>query len=144
MSEVKNYQNINDFLRDIQMPSLVYPEFYIVKFEDYNPNPDPNSTGPYMHDYFEVSLSIGYDVEVSIIDKKINAVDYNLSFVSPRQIVTWDLNMVKKNTISYMILFKAEFLPFANDVFSIYENFPFFNNNTLSSFELTHNQRQLF
>lgn len=142
MEEIKNYQDINDFLSAIKMPPIRHADFYIVKFEDYKKNPNPNSTGPYTHNYFEISLSIGYDVDVSVVSNKTNAIDYNLVFVSPNQIVTWELNEVENNSNSYMMLFKPEFLPVANSVFSLYENFPFFNNNTISSYQLNTKQKQ--
>ncbi len=140
---VKYYKNINDFLKEIGLPLLKNKEIYIAKFEDHNFNTVEEST-TYTHDYFEISLSVGYDAQVSINNKTTNALDFNLSFVSPGQIVTWRLNEIKEESTSYIILFKPEFLPFASSVFNIYENFSYFNNNTLSSFQLSKTQKQLF
>ncbi len=142
---VKHYHNINDFLKDIGIPMLKSKGFYIAKFEDYDDDQIiGNSEITYAHNYFEISFSMGYDANVSINENTTNALDYNLSFVSPGQIVTWELNDVQPETMSYIMLFKPEFLPIAIDVFNIYENFPYFNNNTISSFQLNDKQIKKF
>ncbi|KAB1154205.1 AraC family transcriptional regulator [Tenacibaculum aiptasiae] len=140
---IKNFNNINDFLSELEIPLLKNKEFYIAKFEDYdfNISSEPFS---YKHEYFEISFSIGYDAQVSINDKTSNALDFNISFVSPGQIVTWDLKNIQQESTSYILLFKPEFLPLAYSIFDIYENFSFFNNYTLSSYKLSNSQITLF
>ncbi len=140
---IKEFKNINDFFYELGIPFLKNKDFYIAKFEDYDFKVSPKPFS-YKHGYFEISFSIGYDVQVSINDKTTNALDFNISFVSPGQIVTWDLKDIKKETASYVLLFKPEFLPLASNVFDIYENFSFFNNYTLSSYKLNNSQIKLF
>ncbi|WP_196894833.1 AraC family transcriptional regulator [Aureivirga marina] len=135
MQKIHYFNNINDFLEDVNIPTLKFSEFYIVKFEDYDSN--ENGKSPYSHDYFEVSFSLGYDAIVSVDENSENAKDFNLTFVSPRQIADWKLNSMQEKRNSYMILFKPEFLPFASNVFNIYDNFPFYNRNTKASYKLT-------
>ncbi|WP_196888401.1 AraC family transcriptional regulator [Aureivirga sp. CE67] len=137
MKQVYYYSDINDFLININVPTTKYSDFYIVKFEDKIPNPDYDT--PHSHNYFEISFSYGYDAIVSVDDKSENVKDFNLTFVSPRQIADWQLNSIieEKDKCSFMILFKPEFLPFATDVFNIYDNFPFYNRNTKASYKLS-------
>ncbi|WP_459212386.1 helix-turn-helix domain-containing protein [Aquimarina rhabdastrellae] len=140
---LKHYDNINDFLSAMGLPLIKNKNFYIAKFEDHNYNIN-NPECATSHEYFDISFTIGYDADVYIGERKANALEYNLSFVSPGQITKWQLNEIQNKPLSYIILFKPEFLPFANDVFSIYETFPYFNNNTLSSFKLTAAQKKMF
>lgn len=138
------YKHINDFLDTIGVPQLIHDDFYIVKFEDHEFNINqPRSA--YKHDYFEISITIGYNALVSIEDQTRNTLDYNLSFASPGQIIKWEMNQVEfTDTVSYMILFKPRFLPFANGILSLFKTFPYFNNFVLSSFKLDHGQKELF
>ena len=139
---IKHYDNINELLEEIEIPLMTNQWFYLAKFDETS---SEHSTLSYSHDYFEVAFSIGYDAQVSINDKTSNVLDFNLSFISPGQVVTWnELNDAHPQSIGFMLLFKPEFLPFASSVFNIYENFPYFNNNTLSSFQLNSKQKELF
>lgn len=141
---IKYYEHINEFLDTIGIPQISHEHFYIVKFEDHNYNINSPKTA-YKHNYFEVSFSIGYNALVSIDDKTDNALDYNLSFTSPGQTVKWQMDENSHtDSISYMVLFKPEFLPFLNDAFSLFETFPYFNNFTRSSYQLNKNQKTLF
>lgn len=139
-----HFNNIDDFLKELGLPPMKMDGFYIAKFEEHNFK-ITETPFSYTHDFFEISLSVGYDAEVSINDKVANALDFNLSFVSPRQIVTWgELKRVYKKSSSYILLFKPEFLSYVASIFSIYKSFTFFNHNTLSSFQLKKEQIQLF
>lgn len=141
---VKYFEDINTFLETIGIPLMTHQDFYIVKFEDHNYNINSPKVA-YKHDYFEISFTIGYNALVSIEDKTRNTLDYNLSFTSPGQTVRWEMNEdVPKDSLSFMILFKPEFLPFINHVFNLFETFPFFNNFTRSSYQLNQEQITMF
>lgn len=141
---VKYFEDINTFLETIGIPLMTHQDFYIVKFEDHNYNINSPKVA-YKHDYFEISFTIGYNALVSIEDKTRNTLDYNLSFTSPGQTVRWEMNEdVPKDSLSFMILFKSEFLPFINHVFNLFETFPFFNNFTRSSYQLNQEQITMF
>ncbi|WP_196890837.1 helix-turn-helix domain-containing protein [Aureivirga marina] len=143
MSEIKTYSHINDFLSELGVPILRHSDFYIVKFEEHQANLQNPKTS-YTHSYFEIAFSIGYDANVSIGNQKVNAIDTNFSFVSPGQIVKWEVNHLKKESSAFLILLKPEFLPFSPSIFNVYENFPFFNHHTLSSYQINENQQQIF
>ncbi|NER15378.1 helix-turn-helix domain-containing protein [Leptobacterium flavescens] len=140
---VTHYNDINDFLRDIRLPQLKHADFYIGKFKETDHSENMPEVS-YVHNYFEISFAMGYDAQVSINDRTANALEYNLSFVSPGQVVSWSVSDIDRDPISFIILFRPEFLPFASNVFNLYRNFPYFNNNTLSSFALNRQQQELF
>lgn len=141
---VKYFEDINTFLETIGIPLMTHQDFYIVKFEDHNYNVNSPKVA-YKHDYFEISFTIGYNALVSIEDKTRNTLDYNLSFTSPGQTVRWEMKEdVPEDSLSFMILFKPEFLPFINHVFNLFETFPFFNNFTRSSYQLNQEQITMF
>ena len=141
---VKYYNHINDFLDTIGIPHIKHQNFYIVKFEDYDFKINSPRTA-YKHDFFEISFTVGYDALLSIEDKTVNTLDYNLVFASPGQVIKWKMEGEQpKDSVSYMILFKPEFLPFAHSIFNLFETFPYFNSFTLSGYKLNLSQKQLF
>lgn len=141
---VKYFKHINDFLDTLDVPQIIHDDFYIVKFENHNFHVNQPQAA-YSHDYFEIFLSVGYNTMVSTEDKEANTLEYNISFVSPGQLVKWETNKIPmKDTISYMILFKPAFLPFVNGKFSLFETFPYFNNYTQPSYKLTQLQKLQF
>lgn len=142
-SGIRKYEDIDYFLKDLNVPTLKFPEFYIVKFESHDFNA-PITKMAYQHNYFEIAFSIGYDSKVSIDEHNRNVMDFNLSFISPKQTVSWELNEIHPQASSYMVLFKPEFLSIGNDVFNLYKKFPFFNRNVTPSFRLTDKQQNLF
>ena len=144
MLVVESYDDINDFLRKEKIPLIKWESFYIVKFEDEPLNMEEENHTAYKHNYFEISFTEGYNASVSIGDEQKNTLDYNLSFVSPGQVVTWELNEKFEESESFLILFKPEFLPFARGIFNIYEGFPYFNSYTLSSYQLNSEQKTIF
>lgn len=142
MSEIRVYNDINKYLKDLNVSPLKHPLFHVVKFEDHDYNNE--EWGAFKHDFFEISLSIGYDANVSIDQSTNNVLHNNLLFNSPHQIIKWDLNEIQEETTGYMLIFRPEFLPFANNTFSFYETFPYFNRNTLSSYQLTPSQKAFY
>lgn len=144
--EVKHYKDINDFFKLMGLPLLKRDDFYIVRYDEHDFVKD-NPQEAYYHDYFEVSLAIGYDAHVAINEERKSVADFNLWFVSPGQIFTWEdgpSEETSQDAIGYGLFFKPEFLSFAPSVYNIYQKFPFFKNSTPSNFQLTDRQKKLF
>ncbi len=140
MIDIKEYSDINEYLSTIGIPLLKNEAFYIVKFETDSVSENPPIA--YKHNYFEISFAIGYDASIIVGSDEIN--HFNLSFVSPQQIVTWDLKEIHENSVCYMILFKPSFLPFLEDTYNIYQSFPYFKHYTSPGYKLSKRQQELF
>lgn len=137
---VKEFNNINSFLQELTLAPAKTDQFYIAKFEDY----DTSNITPvfaYKHNYFEVTISIDYDGEVGIDGRTINPNEFNLIFISPYQSVSWRINDIGKNSKSYILLFKPEFL--SNDMYTlnICQSFPFYQLHSKSVYTLTADQK---
>jgi AraC-like DNA-binding protein len=147
-SPINVYNNVNDFLKLINLPLSNREDFYIVRFEDYLDLIRELGTTPYSLNYFEISLCIGYDVKIAINNHIVTAKENNLVFVAPHQIVDWqpsDVNQFpSENSISFMLIFKPEFLPFIKDAYDVYKQFPYFNFNSLPIFHLSEELKQQF
>lgn len=141
MSEIIYYSDIDGLLKSMNVPLMKWPDFYIVKFEDHD---FTNFSHSYHHDFYEISISIGYDAFVSIGHNRSNVIDFNLAFLSPGQISRWETNRKTTDTLGLMILFKPEFLTTPEGVFSFFERFPFFNHHTMPCYRLTDEQKALF
>ncbi len=137
-----HYSNIDDMLRDLNLPLIKHSLFYIARFEDHEFNESYSDT--YTHEFFEISFSLGYDAQVSVGHQVSSVLDNSLIFVSPGQVVKWEGNLIAPDkVVGYILLFKPEFLLFAKGVFSFYELFPFLNRNTSSSYQLSEEQKML-
>ncbi|CAM1343395.1 helix-turn-helix domain-containing protein [Tenacibaculum amylolyticum] len=142
MNNVKEYQDIKEYLSEIGVPTLKNEEFYIVKF-----NPEHAFEAPpitYKHNYFEISFAIGYDARIVVGEEEINHLECNLSFASPHQIITWDLKEIHENSISYMVLFKPSFLSFIKNTYNIFQSFPYLKQYTSPGYQLTEEQQNFF
>lgn len=142
MNNIKEYQDINEYLSEIGVPSLKNEDFYIVKFNPLHAFEAPPIT--YRHNYFEISFAIGYDARIVVGEEEINHLEFNLSFASPKQIITWDLKEIHENSISYMVLFKPSFLPFIKNTYNIFQSFPYLKQYTSPGYQLTKQQQNLF
>lgn len=142
---VKRYKDINHFLSKIKVSLCKHPHFHIVNFEE-EQDSDENCSITYQHDYFEVSFSLDYKAQLSIDDQQNDVFEYNLSFVSPGQKVSWETQegSEDRDSTGYLVLFKPEFISAVDSVFGCMNTFPFFNYNTLPSYKLSKEQRQLF
>lgn len=136
---MNKHQSINSFLREVNLPISKLDDFYIVPYEEYN-NEIETSSYAYSHNFFEITLILGYNAEVKIDTKQQNISDFNLIFVSPHQKVSWQINKQYPNAKSYMLLFNPEILKRYN-TYSLIRNFPFFNRYTNAMFNL--NKAQL-
>lgn len=133
---IKHYSDINEMFKNINLPLMRHPLFYITKFE--NHKFDKNKSTIYTHDYFEIAFSFGYDVDVSVGEQTNNALSHNLIFISPGQPVKWDgKNKMKGKAMGYILLFKPEFLLFSDGAFQLYKEFSFLNRNTLPSYHIS-------
>ena len=142
MIDIKFYEDINEYVNALGLPPMKCEEFYIVKFE-----PEyviKNTSFSYRHDYFEISFAIGYDATVTVGKNILNPLNLNLSFVSPGQITTWNVQDVDPDSISFMVLFRPDFLLFAEDTLNIYRNFPYFNHFTSPGYSLDKRRQDLF
>lgn len=138
---IKHYSNINIFFDDIQVPRMRNPLFHIMKFEDHNPKGNNNSK---ILNSFIITFHLGYDASFSIENSIVNALEYNLSFISPGQVSKWQMNEIQSDALSYFLVFKPEFLTLPQGIYSFFETFPFFNNYTVPHFKLTKNQKSKF
>ena len=139
-SIITHYSDIDDMLKDINLPLMKNPLVYVTRFEDHDFN--ENYSGIYTHDYFEFSFSLGYNANVSVGQQTSNILEDSLVFISPGQLVKWDKNGHTQNTaVGYILLFKPEFLLFGNGVFGFYKQFPFFKRNTSPGYRLTADQK---
>ncbi len=145
-SDINIYNNIDDFLLLKGFPLSNYGDFCIIRFEDYPKLAESLGSMPYLSNYFEISISIGYDVTVTVNNHTVNVKDNNLVFVSPRQIANWQshegVKFPSAESISFMVIFKPDFLPFAKDAYDVYKAFPYFNHNSLPVYSLTAELKQ--
>ncbi len=140
-ASVKHYADINEMFRNINLPLMKHPLFYVTKFE--NHKFDKSKSSIYTHDYFEIAFSFGYDVDVSVDAQSKNALSHSLIFMSPGQMIKWEgNNKWTGQSMGYILLFKPDFLPFTNGAFQLYKDFPFLNRNTLHSYRLSTTQKQ--
>jgi AraC-like DNA-binding protein len=133
---IKHYSDINEMFRNIRLPEMRHPLFYITKFEQHKF--DKTKSSIYTHDYFEIAFSFGYDVNVSVGEQTSNALSHSLIFISPGQMVKWEgSNDWVGQAMGYLLLFKPEFLSFSKDAFQLYKEFPYLNRNTMPSYRLS-------
>ncbi len=142
ITDIKFYKDINEYISALGTPRMKCEEFYIVEFKpEYVTK---NTAISYKHNYFEISFAIGYDATVAVGKDIINPLQLNLSFVSPGQVTTWNVQEIEKDSISFMILFQPDFLLFGENIINIYKKFPYFNHFTSPGYNLNKRQQDLF
>lgn len=140
MSPITRYKNLDYLLQVSGLPPAKIQEFYIFNLDDVK---DIHiDMGSFTHNYFEISFSSGYDMDVSIGHKNQNVLNDKLWFLSPNQLFNWKANSFTYDAVSYTILFKPELLPFTKGAYTLYNQFPFFNRNTQSIFQLNPEQKE--
>lgn len=139
MTEITRYKNLDYLLQEAGLPLAKTPDFYIFKLDDVADI--EIDMGSHSHNFFEISFSTGYDLDIYIGHQKKNVLEGTLWFLSPNQLINWDIHSICDNNISYTILFKPELLPFTKGSYTLYNQFPFFNRNTKATYHLTSEQK---
>ncbi len=137
-------KHINDFLDTSGITERIKDDFCIIRFDSSDIDLYKSMLN-YTHDFFEISLTIGYKGLMTKEETVVDEVEYNVSFVTPGQSVNreWD-NIKYTDTVRYTILFRSEFIPFVEDTFNLFQMFPYFNNTILSSYKLNANLKSVF
>ena len=134
---MKIHRNINSFLAEIGLSKSKMNSFYVVCFEEHDVELNYD-VYEYAHQFFEISLVIGYDAQVKVNDFQQNIEKHNLICVSPHQHVRWKLEEKRKGAKSYMLLFSPELLN--DNELKIFSTYRFFYRYTNSLFQLTKDQ----
>lgn len=119
---------IQDYCKEINIPSPKHPFFDIRKFED-NAKTVNLKQPPFRHEFYAVALKNQGD------NTEVNGkfLDSNLFFNSPYQIITWD---IKPDWQGWYIIFDREFLGLNPSWQNFIIDFPFFRLDTVSPMDL--------
>ncbi len=124
---MKAFHSISNFLNTIGIKAFQqYENFFIFKIEDYF-GEEKFKIEPYKHDFFELTFGSGHDVDIKIGNSSFKGIENCLSFTTPYQISSWNINSFQKNSLGYMILFKPEIFDASQRKFDLYRQFSFFN-----------------
>ena len=124
---MKIFRSINQFLNSIGIEIFQeFENFFIFKIEDYF-GKEKFNIGPYKHDFFELTFGSGHDVDIKIGSSAFKGIESGISFTTPYQISSWNVNSFQENSLGYMILFKPELFDSSQRKFDLYKQFSFFN-----------------
>ncbi len=116
---MKTITKIEDYCKEINIPSPIYPFFDIRKFED-NMKTVNARQDSIRHEFYAIALrNSGNNREVHG-----KFLDSNLFFNSPYQIITWD---IKPDWTGWYIIFDREFLGLNPNWQNFIIDFPFFS-----------------
>ncbi|MBP2831093.1 helix-turn-helix transcriptional regulator [Aquimarina sp. U1-2] len=136
------YHNIKDLLQDWNISTTASSEeLHILRIEDHFKN-EPFKFGPYQQDFFELSFGYGHDVNMKIGNTDFNALDNVLSFTTPYQIASWEINGFNPDSIGFMVLFKYDILGTAKNKMEFHQRYPFLNLHATPVLFLTEKQQE--
>lgn len=139
---LKTYDQIADLLLDIGISEPVKTDlFSIHKIEDHL-GQEGFKIGPYKHSFFELTYGSGHDVDCKIGASAFKPLKDALSFATPYQISSWQINSFAEDSLGYMILFRPEVLGLSMDKHALYKRYPFFNLHTTPMVRLSKPQTE--
>jgi AraC family transcriptional regulator, transcriptional activator of pobA len=132
---LKTITTIQDYCKEINIPSPKHPFFDIRKFED-NAKTVNLKQPPFRHEFYAVALKNSGD------NTEVNGkfLDSNSFFNSPYQIITWD---IKPDWHGWYIIFDREFLGLNLSWQNFIIDFPFFRLDTVSPLDLPKEDAEL-
>lgn len=125
---MKTITTIQDYCKEINIPSPKHSFFDIRKFED-NAKTVNLKQSPFRHEFYAIALKNSGD------NKEVNGkfLDSNLFFNSPYQIITWD---IKPDWQGWYIIFDREFLGLNPNWHNFIIDFPFFRLDKVAPMDL--------
>jgi AraC-like DNA-binding protein len=106
-----------------------HEHFHILKFKDHLQQISKERHSK-LEDYFELTISENHSVDIDIDGTKFSTEKGQIIFLSHGQKININIKEFPDDEdLGIMILFTAEFLPFAPSAYNIIQRFPFYNMN---------------
>lgn len=114
--------------------------FHIFKLEDLFKGKNM-SFSAYKQDFFELTIGGNQNVKIRVGTDTFTAFEDTISFTSPHQIASWEVNEFGEDAYGFMILFRLEYLQDQADLSEIHRAYPFFDLQTSPSLILSESQK---
>ncbi len=124
------FKTIPEYLNALNIPhDSDVRDIFIFKIEDYV-HLMPKQMAPCRRDFFQITYGRGHNMNIKVNNTQYTPVESMLSFTTPYHLKSWKVHTINPDSVSYMVMFKPDFIDSSYGGLSLFKDYSFFNMNT--------------